>query len=101
MSEPVAWRTFDGEGGYDYRTYEDNETYRDDYIARNGPRYRDWVEPLYTAPTDHTEVMQQALEALENCTSEHGHRCTRCDSEVDEGGKVIAALRAALGDGNG
>jgi hypothetical protein len=39
---------------------------------------------------------QQALEALENCTSEHGHRCNRCDSEVDEGGRVITALRAAL-----
>jgi hypothetical protein len=39
---------------------------------------------------------QQALEALENCTSEHGHRCNRCDSEVDEGGRVVTALRAAL-----
>lgn len=28
MPEPVAWRTFDGEGGYDYRSYEDNEGYR-------------------------------------------------------------------------
>jgi hypothetical protein len=42
------------------------------------------------------EAAQQALEALENCTSEHGHRCNRCDSEVDEGGRVITALRAAL-----
>ena len=41
-------------------------------------------------------TVKQALEALENCTSEHGHRCNRCDSEVDEGGKVVAALRAAL-----
>ena len=41
-------------------------------------------------------TVQQALEALENCTSEHGHRCSRCDSEVDEGGRVIAALKAAL-----
>ena len=24
QQEPVAWRTFDGEGGYDYRSYEDN-----------------------------------------------------------------------------
>jgi hypothetical protein len=42
------------------------------------------------------EAAQQALEAMENCTSEHGHRCTRCDSEVDEGGRVVTALRAAL-----
>jgi hypothetical protein len=39
---------------------------------------------------------QQALEALTNCGSEYGHRCTRCDSEIDEGGKVATALRAAL-----
>ena len=39
---------------------------------------------------------QQALEALENCSSEYGHRCNRCDSEIDEGGKVAATLRAAL-----
>lgn len=46
--EPVAWRTFDGEGGYDYRTYDDNEDYRDSYIKRNGEHYAHWVEPLYT-----------------------------------------------------
>ena len=38
---------------------------------------------------------KQALEALTNCSSEYGHRCNRCDSEVDEGGKVASALRAA------
>ena len=42
------------------------------------------------------ESARTALEALGNCASEHGHRCNRCDSEVDEGGKVAAALRAAL-----
>ena len=47
VAEPVAWRTFDGEGGYDYRTYEDNEDYRINYIKRNGERYSHWVEPLY------------------------------------------------------
>ena len=39
---------------------------------------------------------EQALDALTNCSSEHGHRCNRCDSEVDEGGRVADALRAAL-----
>lgn len=43
---PVAWRTFDGEGGYDYRTYEDNERYAAEWAERN-PRHVDWVEPLY------------------------------------------------------
>lgn len=41
-------------------------------------------------------VVELALEALTNCYSTHGHRCNRCDSEVDEGGNVAAALRAAL-----
>jgi hypothetical protein len=46
--------------------------------------------------TDLRTAAQQALEALENCSSEYGYRCNRCDSEVDEGGKVASALRAAL-----
>ena len=47
--EPVAWRTFDGEGGYDYRSYEDNENYKLGWVARN-PNHADWVEPLYALP---------------------------------------------------
>jgi len=47
--EPMAWRTFDGEGGYDYRNYEDNEKYAKEWEQRN-PKYKGWVEPLYTAP---------------------------------------------------
>jgi hypothetical protein len=46
---PVAWRTFDGEGGYDYRTYEDNEDYAAEWAKRN-PRHVGWVGLLYTAP---------------------------------------------------
>jgi hypothetical protein len=45
--EPVAWRTFDGEGGYDYRSYEDNESYADDWNKRN-PNHVGWVDELYT-----------------------------------------------------
>lgn len=44
--EPVAWRTFDGEGGYDYRTYDGNENYRAEWEKRN-PNHKGWVEPLY------------------------------------------------------
>lgn len=50
QAEPVAWRTFDGEGGYDYRSFEDNENYQSDFVERNGPNYASWVEPLYAAP---------------------------------------------------
>lgn len=51
--------------------------------------------------TDHITAMRQALEALTNCTSEHGHRCNRCDSEVDPDGAVATALRAALAQQQG
>lgn len=47
--EPAAWRTFDGEGGYDYRSYEDNENYKLGWDARN-PNHIGWVEPLYALP---------------------------------------------------
>jgi hypothetical protein len=48
--EPLAWATFDGEGNFDFRSYEGNETYRDDYIKRTGKKYENWVLPLYVAP---------------------------------------------------
>jgi RNA polymerase subunit RPABC4/transcription elongation factor Spt4 len=48
--EPVAWRTFDGEGGYDYRSYELNEDYDKEWLKRN-PNHKGWVEPLYKDPT--------------------------------------------------
>ena len=44
---PVAWRTYDGEGGYRYCSYAGNESYRDGFIEANGQSYADWVEPLY------------------------------------------------------
>ena len=47
--EPVAWRTFDGEGGYDYRTYDMNENYAKEWDKQN-PKHKGWVEPLYTSP---------------------------------------------------
>ena len=53
--EPVAWRTFDGEGQYEYRAYEDNESYVDDWNKRN-PNHKGWVEPLYTHPPQRTWV---------------------------------------------
>lgn len=46
-----AWATFDGEGGYDLRLYDMNEDYKDNYIKRNGEKYKDWVIPLYVKET--------------------------------------------------
>ena len=48
--ELFAWATFDGEGSYDLRLYEDNENYLDEYRKMNGDKYAGWVIPLYTHP---------------------------------------------------
>jgi hypothetical protein len=45
-----AWATFDGEGGYDLRLFENNEGYMADWLETNGARYARWVFPLYTSP---------------------------------------------------
>lgn len=45
--EPVAWRTFDGEGQYEYRAYEENENYANNWNKRN-PNHAGWVHKLYT-----------------------------------------------------
>ena len=47
--EPSAWMTFDGEGNYEYRSYEDNENYAEEWQKRN-PNYKlsGWVFKLYT-----------------------------------------------------
>ena len=47
--EPVAWRTFDGEGGYDYRDFYQNEAYELEWKRLN-PAHADWVTPLYAHP---------------------------------------------------
>lgn len=44
--EPVAWRTFDGEGGYEYRDYDMNESYAEEWAKQN-PNHANWVEPLF------------------------------------------------------
>jgi hypothetical protein len=63
--EPVAWQTFDGEGGYEFRQFAENETYHDDYIKRNGEKYSAWVTPLYThpAPAQHPLSKSDAVDA--------------------------------------
>jgi hypothetical protein len=61
VQEPVAWRTFDGEGGYDYRTYEDNEDYAAEWAKRN-PRHVGWVEPLYTTPPQRKPLTEEEIQ---------------------------------------
>ena len=62
--EPVAWRTFDGEGGYDYHSYEDNESYADDWNKRN-PNHKGWVDKLYTRSQPKQEPEQMHLPCIE------------------------------------
>jgi hypothetical protein len=65
VQEPVAWRTFDGEGGYEYRAYEMNENYAEVWSQRN-PNHRGWVEPLYTTPpAAQPDIVKRAEEAFE------------------------------------
>lgn len=63
--EPVAWRTFDGEGGYDYRGVDGNEDYRDEFIERN-PNHATWVEPLYARPVPAQSVPEVMKEASDH-----------------------------------
>lgn len=76
--EPDAWRTFDGEGGYDYRSYVDNEKYQAEFLARNpSSTYKNWVEPLYLHPLPPADVVRDAerLDWIQaNC---------RCDPMMD------------------
>jgi len=66
VQEPVAWREFDGEGGYTYFAYQDNETWRDEYIERNGEKYANWVGPLYTASsTSPAAPVQEPVYSIE------------------------------------
>jgi len=63
--EPVAWRTFDGEGQYEYRAYEDNESYAEDWNKRN-PNHIGWVEPLYTHPLQRIELQIKLTDPFES-----------------------------------
>lgn len=60
--EPVAWRTFDGEGNYDFRDYDMNENYDKEWAERN-PTYAHWVEPLYTNPPQRKPEQQPIKES--------------------------------------
>lgn len=74
--EIFAWAEFDGEGGYDLRLYEDNEEYRDEYIARNGEKYSDWVMPLYTHPKPPQPDSNELVEAIRENERAFQHKST-------------------------
>lgn len=91
--EPVAWRTFDGEGGYDYRSYEDNENYKLGWDARN-PNHIGWVEPLYALPgAQPAPSMPEVTDAM--ALAFH-HALTDGSIGAREVEEIKDALRAAL-----
>lgn len=61
--EPVAWRTFDGEGRYEFQEYDNNEGYKDAWESKN-PTHKGWVEPLYTHPAPQVPMTDAELEEL-------------------------------------
>ena len=75
--EPVAWRTFDGEGGYDYYSYEDNESYADDWNKRN-PNHKGWVDKLYTRSQPKQEPEQMHLPCIEYIRCCTDKTCPKC-----------------------
>ena len=46
QGEAVAWKIFDGEGGYDY---SEDADYVENWKSVNGDKYASWVTPLYTS----------------------------------------------------
>ena len=79
-NEPVAWMTFDGEYSYELMLVNGNEDYRNEYIKRNGEKYKDWVQPLYTHPVkEHFEDEPQAEELHEIMQS----NAELTDEEID------------------
>ena len=68
QAEPFAWATFDGEGGHELCLYENNESYRIYYYARNGAKYEGWVKPLYSADTVRALQLEAIRKTLEECS---------------------------------
>lgn len=59
MKEIFAWATFDGEGSYDLRLYEDNENYLVEWISRNGEKYRVFVKAGCFLPKNGVQLNHQ------------------------------------------
>ena len=71
LQEPVAWRTYDGEGNYEYRDFYGNEQYQEEWNKSN-PRFTSWVDPLYlpitqpTAAQDRQPLIDERIGSLTN-----------------------------------
>ena len=95
QQEPVAWRTFDGEGGYEYRSYEMNEQYAQEWEQRN-PKHKGWVEPLYTTPpAQRKPLTDEEIEKLREKTFSTGNPYCPVDSKSMR--KAARAIEAAHG----
>lgn len=71
--EPVAWRLFDGEGGWLYTEDEDTVEKWHRYHAET---YADWIEPLFTKATDKVGADTAAYDLS---------TCPRCGGPADNG----------------
>ena len=94
---PLAWATFDGEGNYEFRSYENNETYRDKYLnckdEKYAKKYANWVIPLYTAPPPKREWVGLTDDEKE---SVYKH----ADAENHQLSKVVSAVEWLLKNKN-
>ena len=100
-----AWATFDGEGSYDLRLYEDNEGYRDDFRDANPLLHPDWVFPLCRL-SDHQRAiaeLREECEHLKDCQENAMLHMTGLVSERDtlrqqlaERDAQIASMRAEV-----
>lgn len=88
QQKPAAWREFDGEGGYDYRSFNDNENFRDEYIKRNGNKYATWVEPLYLATGAQSDLNLACPSVQKRLAAQWGY--VRSDAQaVPEGFQLV------------
>jgi hypothetical protein len=103
--KPVAWRTFNGEGGYGSRSYADNENYQLGWAARN-PNHVGVVELLYLAPgaqpkLDEIKIaLQRALELgkRETWTGARKHRSREAQREEQQCWNKVWELLDAKGE---
>lgn len=105
--KPFAWATFDGEGSYDLRLFEDNEDYREQFIKRNGPQFTSWVLPLYLPSAQPEQVAQDSEETKDYRWLIRGKRGQLVWNhvlgvdEIDGHDSVKDAIRAARARGEG
>lgn len=91
VGEPHAWSTFDGEGSYDLRLFENNENYLEQY----SPKYVNWVDALYTADqlAAAVAIERERLASMDwTTTLREGALVTWGDAET-LGDRVAAAIR--------